>query len=86
MNKSNIKQGFDVRLELGSLGIISGEEKRVLECYIDPRDFKQRKTYDEYTITSTNCIAPLHIADLMILGEHFRILVIKDCVIISDKD
>lgn len=41
-------------LELGSLGIISGEQKQALECYVDTRVFSQCKSYDEYYVDLIN--------------------------------
>ena len=75
-----------VRLELGSLGIISGEQRRALECYIDARAFRQRKSFDEYYIDLTNVELGLDLRDLMILAERFKVIVLKDAIIIADED
>ena len=73
------------RLEL-VLGIISGDQKRALECYVDARDFRQRKTYDEYYVDVTSCTHDnIEINDLTILAELFKVLVLDDCILISDK-
>lgn len=72
-----------VRLELGNLGIISGEQKRALECYVDARAFSQRKSYDEYYVDLINFECVLDLRDLMILAESFEIIVTEDSVIIS---
>lgn len=71
------------RLELGNLGIISGEKKRALECYVDPRAFRQRKSYDEYYVDLTNFECVLDLRDLMILAEDFEITVTEDSVVVS---
>ena len=75
----------DIRLELGSLGILSGEQKRALEAYIDPRSFTQRKQFDEYTVDTTNQYASLDLGDLRILAEEFKVLVLEDSVLIADR-
>ena len=74
------------RLELGSLGIISGEQKRALECYVDARAFRQRKTFDEYYVDFTNFERVIDLRDLMILAERFKIIVLEDAVIVTDTD
>ena len=73
------------RLELGTIWIIEGNDKRVLECYVDERLFTQRKTFDEYYIDVTNHAVNIEIGDLMVLAENFKVLVTDDAVIISDK-
>ena len=75
----------DIRVESGTLGLITGEEKRVLECYIDPRFFRQRKQFDEYYVDTTNLNTKLDLKDLMILAESFKVRVLDDCVMISGK-
>ena len=74
------------RLELGTLGIISGEQRRALECYVDSRAFRQRKTYDEYYVDLTNFERVLDLRDLMILAERFKIIVLEDAVIVTNTD
>ena len=74
------------RLELGRLGIISGEQKRALECYVDARAFRQRKTFDEYYVDLTNFERVIDLRDLMILAERFKIIVLEDAVIVTDTD
>jgi len=74
------------RLELGCLGIISGEQRRSLECYVDARAFRQRKTHDEYYVDLTNFECNLDLRDLMILAERFKIIVLEDAVIVTDTD
>ena len=73
------------RLELGGLGIISGKQRRSLECYVDARAFRQRKTFDEYYVDLSNFERELGLGDLMILAEHFKIIVLEDSVIVSDE-
>ncbi len=75
----------DIRLELGSLGILSGEQKRALEAYIDSRIFTQRKQFDEYTVDTTNQYAALDLGDLRILAEEFKVLVLEDSVLLADR-
>jgi hypothetical protein len=75
----------DIRLELGALGILSGEQKRALECYIDSRIFDQRKTFDEYTLNSTNTYSALDLDDLRILAENFKVRVLEDSVLLADE-
>lgn len=74
-----------VRLELGTLGIISHQQKATLECYVDTRLFRQRKTFDEYYVDTTNCEVDIELGDLMILGELFKVIVLYDAIIIADK-
>ena len=73
-----------VRLELGSIGIIEGESKRVLECYVDSRLFEQRKSYDEYFVNVSNVEVDLGVKDLMLLAEVLTVKVLSDCVSISN--
>lgn len=72
-----------IRLELGNIGIIEGDDKRVLEDYVDVRHFRQRKSYDEYYIDVANVELKLDLNDLMILAETFKVKVGSDCVYIS---
>ena len=65
-------------LELGSLGIISGDNKRSLECYVHPAYFRQRKSYDEYYIDVTSVEIALDFNDLTILAENFKVRVLED--------
>ena len=73
-----------VRLELGTLGIITGKERRVLECYVDSRLFRQRKTFDEYYVDATNFEVDVDLQDLMILADNFKIIVLGDSVLIAE--
>lgn len=73
------------RMELGTLGIIEGDKKRMLECYVDGRLFRQRKTFDEYYVDDTNFSIELDLRDLQFLAESFRVTVLPDCVIISEQ-
>ena len=75
----------NLRIELGSLGIIEGDKKRFLESYIDSRLFRQRKTYDEYYIDVSNAGVNMDLGLLMILAEQFKVQVLEDCVILSHK-
>lgn len=74
-----------VRLEVGTLGIITGEQKRHLENYVDRLVFRQRKNYDEFYIDVTNFESSLDLRQLMRLSESFTIRLLEDCVIISEN-
>lgn len=71
-------------INLGS-GIISGEAKRNLECYIDSRFFRQRKSYDEYYVDTDSVELSLGINDLMILAEDFDVRVMTDSIYLEQK-
>jgi len=68
-----------------SIGIITGEEKRALEPYIDARRFTQRKSYDEYYIDSGDLKVDLSMSDLMVLAEEFKVLVSPDEIELTSK-
>ena len=72
------------RLDLGTLGIITGEEKRLLERYVDMRLFRQRKNFDEYYIDATNYEIDIDLVGLMVLAEKFRVIVLNNSIIITD--
>ena len=76
----------NLRIELGSLGIIEGNKKRFLENYIDERLFRQRKSFDEYYIDVTSINLNIDLGLLMILAEQFKVIVLEDCVILSDNN
>lgn len=69
---------------LGELGIIEGEAKRVLECYIDTRHFIRRKQYDEYTLGVQEVNVVFDVVDLMILAEKFKVTVTHNDVVLSE--
>ena len=69
-----------IKLNVECLGLITGDEKRVLECYIDARLFDQRKCYDEYYVQQLVHLVDLYINDLMRLAEQFTVTVGSDCV------
>ena len=73
------------RFELGTIGILEGDRKRILENYIDERLFRQRKNYDEYYIDVTNYEVDVELGDLMLLGETFKVVVLEDAIIIADR-
>jgi hypothetical protein len=73
------------RFELGTLGVIEGDHKRMLENYIDERLFRQRKSYDEYYIDVTSYEVDIELGDLMLLGETFKVVVLEDAIIIADR-
>ena len=66
-------------------GIICGDDKRVLEEYVDSRNFTQRKAYDEYYIVNNNVEINLDLGLLMILAEQFKIIVGADEVEIAES-
>lgn len=67
-------------LYLGCLGIISGDEKRFLEKYVDPNIFRQRKSFDEYYIDESKVDVDLSLTTLMALSEWFKVSVHSDHV------
>ena len=68
------------------LGIIEGQKKRVLERYIDKREFRQRKSYDEYYIDLLRTKLDLDLNDLFILAEEFRVAVNNNSVTLRHLD
>ena len=73
------------RLDFRSMGIISGDQKRALECFVDCRAFKQRKNFDEFTFTSEEWDVSVSVKDLMILAEVFVVAVTEDSIVLSDR-
>jgi hypothetical protein len=71
---------MQVELRLSQLGILEGRQKRVLECYVHPALFRQRKHYDEYFVDVSFLPVNIDIKDLMILAEVFKVEVGADCV------
>lgn len=72
-------------IELGSLGLLSGDDKRALENYVHPSYFRQRKSYDEYYVDVTNLDLDLDLRDLQILADDFKVRILSDGhVIISE--
>lgn len=68
------------------LGIISGEQKRLLESFIGSKYFEQRKNYDEYYF-SANMIAveeDIGVHDLMVIADLFHVEVFPNSLHISD--
>jgi len=67
------------------LGLISGDQKRCLECYLDSRHFTQRKTYDEYYVDAgLDMDMSLTINDLMIIAEDFSVAVLPGGISITN--
>lgn len=64
-----------IDLNLGRLGIIEGDAKRLLEPYVANDFFTQRKTYDEYYVQVPHVKVKIDIKDLFILSEKFIITV-----------
>ena len=72
------------KVDLYALGIIDLEQKRALECYVDERLFRQRKSFSEYYIDVRSVDVVIDIRDLMILSEQFDITISCDSVILRD--
>ena len=72
-----------IRFEVGNIGILKGDLKRILEYYIGCIAFTQRKDYDEYHINNTTYEVDVELKDLVILGEHFKVTVWKDAILIG---
>jgi hypothetical protein len=68
-----------------NIGIICGDDKRILEEYVDSSNFKQRENYDEYYIVNKNVKLNLDLGWLMILAETFKVTVYADSVCIEDN-
>ncbi len=68
-----------------NVGIIEGDKKRALECYLDSMYFRQRKQYDEYyvDVSDVEINAKWVIGDLMIIAEHFTVTVGPDSIEIT---
>ncbi len=73
------------RFELGSIGIIAGDNKRILENYTGNNIFRQRKSYDEYYVDVTNCEVEIELDDLMRLSRTFIIAVWVDALILTER-
>ncbi len=74
---------FKVTLDTANLGIMDGDKKRALECYVDVREFQQRKSYDEYYLNNSARDLELDIRDLLILAEQFIVTVGIDTIYLS---
>lgn len=70
-------------------GIIVGEDKRILEQYVDPDNFKQRKSFDEYYIEERFvCLKPditLSVELLRTLSKDFHVRVFTDEIVLSER-
>lgn len=71
---------FKIILDTSNLGIMEGDKKRALECYVDAREFQQRKSYDEYFLNNNLRNIELDIRDLLILAEQFIVTVGVDTI------
>ena len=71
---------MDLKLELG---IVTGEQKRVLEQYIDPGLFRQRKSYDEYYLYSSLEVFSGGLDDLCVLASEFDVTFGEDYITLT---
>lgn len=69
-----------------SLGVISGDNKRWLEDYVDSSLFVQRKDYDEYTVIRGYTAAKLDLYDFKNISEYFKVTINSDSIDISEKE
>jgi hypothetical protein len=67
------------------LGIITQEEKEILECYVDSRLIVQRKSYPEYYVQVDKIGYDVDLNDLQILSQVFTVTVHYDSITISHK-
>lgn len=75
----------NVLMKFDELGIISGDQKRHLEDYLDARFFSQRKEFDEYYIDIQEVdFENINIQDLMYLAEKFKVKVTESLIILND--
>ena len=74
-----------ITIDLGQLGIVDLAQKQALECYIDERLFRQRKSFSEYYIDTNEVKLSINIKDLMILADQFDVVVSYDSVILRDE-
>ena len=72
-----------VKINLDGLGIIEGDQKRLLESYVDERLLTQRKQYDEYYVNIAVLEIEIDIRGLMILAEKFKVTVLESSVTIE---
>ena len=66
-----------MKINLGNLGIITGDEKRTLENILPSSLFEQRKNYDEFYINEATVDvndAYLDITELQKLASHFKVI------------
>lgn len=68
-----------------NLGIICGENKRILEEYAGSEIFRQRKNYDEYYIDAQDIELDLDLHKLMVLSESFRVQIYPDYIEFSEE-
>jgi hypothetical protein len=73
-----------MKIDTSGLGIIDSDEKKVLECYIDERLIRQRKSFDEYIVDQDSRDFDLDIRDLRILAEKFNVQVTDDEILLSN--
>ena len=69
-----------IKLELG---IITGDDKRLLERLIGKEAFKQRKSYDEYYCELESIHLDITLGDLIFLANNFGIVINEEGVRIT---
>ncbi len=69
-----------VKVNIDGLGIITGEQKSLLEAFVKNLLFKQRKQYDEYYLKSGQGPATMSIEDVLKLAQEFTVLIECGCV------
>lgn len=74
------------KLYVGELAILSGDQKRCLECFVDVRHFNQRKNFDEYTMDVSDVEAAVGLVELMILADEFKVEVLENSVQLTDRE
>jgi lipopolysaccharide/colanic/teichoic acid biosynthesis glycosyltransferase len=70
-------------ITLEGLGIINGDEKRLLEDVVPGCEFAQRKSYDEYYVKSRSLTLDVSLPMLMRLAGAFRVIVCTASVAIE---
>ena len=70
---------IEVQLDFG---IISGEQKRDLERYLDESLFVRRKDYDEFTCSESVVKLPIGVKGLMRLASSFKVAVLNNCAVL----
>ena len=67
------------------MGIVEGNIVRFLENYFDSRIFEQRKSYNEYHITTDEVEVEMSLEILTILSEQVKVVVEHNYVLLGEK-